>query len=101
MMRLAEKYMENSNEFWSKEDNERLTRMFYEGKGVSEMALELGRSERTVMHQLNVLKLYGYKNSKRTRDDEGICLCTRCQKYAACELRKLADPSRPVPCMQQ
>lgn len=101
MMRLSEQYLENSNGYWTKEENERLSKMFHAGMGVSAMALNLRRSERTVMHQLNVLKLYGFKNCRRQPEDDNSCLCTRCRHYAACELRKQADPSQPMTCVEQ
>ena len=75
-MRNNPKSVENNKRYWSKDEIESLTTMFNRGCGFSDIALELERTERTVMERCNKLKLFGEQNEKHFRMK--TCLCKKC-----------------------
>lgn len=55
MMRFVDLYLENNNGYWTEEEEKKLSSMFHMGTGISQIALELGRTERTVVQKINAL----------------------------------------------
>ena len=69
---------ERSGEYWSKEEKEKMKRMFWNGDGISDIALSLQRSENAVIQQLIVQKMLTPPGAARGRNCMGRNKCPRC-----------------------
>lgn len=86
-LRTGTKPAERSGEYWSKEDIQLLEQRYYEGSGISDIALQFGRSEGAVCQQLTKMGLLTPQGKHRTRKKEADktteypkgCLCHLCQ----------------------
>ena len=83
-MRRNELPRGKKREYWSKEDGEKLKGLFDEGVGLSEIALQIGRTERAVMLKVNKDKLYEAVYAPRQPLDDTGCLCKRCARKEDC-----------------
>lgn len=71
---------ERSGEYWSKDEREEMVRSFRSGVGISEIALQLQRSEIAVVQQLVVMKLLiSPRAGHPRRTKQARCLCEKCQ----------------------
>ena len=73
---------ERSGDYWSDDERDKLKKMFYEGEGITAMAIELQRSEIAIMQQIEKLDLYNHKgNSQRRKKEQiqSVCLCSMCK----------------------
>ena len=97
-MRNRTTKLEREGDFWNEDDNQRLTVMFRDGKGISEMAVRLQRGEPAVYQQIERLDLYGRaerpRRRKKKRKHYG-CLCDTCPldpdtcaRYGRCKAKK-------------
>lgn len=80
-MRNNEGRLERAGDYWSDEDRERLRQMFYEGIGISEIALRLQRTESAVFQQIEKMSLF-CKDKRRPRKDacrNCSCHCPNCE----------------------
>ena len=76
-IRQCPETLERTGEYWSKDDREILRQLYREGRGISEIAVMLQRSEFAVMMQL--ADMGEIRRSKRTRAlKKGKCLCENC-----------------------
>lgn len=48
---------ERSGEYWEEDEKAKLRQMFWKGKGISEMAVDLQRSENAVVQQLLLMRV--------------------------------------------
>lgn len=81
-MRNRTTKLEREGDFWNEDDNQRLTVMFRDGKGISEMAVRLQRGEPAVYQQIERLDLYGRAERPRRRRKKTKhydCLCDICR----------------------
>jgi len=87
-MRRRTTRMEREGDYWTEDDKELLVRLFDAGIGITEMALQLQRTEPAVQQQIEKMDLYQRKeNPKRQRFHKELpgCLCERCScDPAAC-----------------
>ena len=78
-------------DYWTDDEKNRLRILFDSGVGITEIALELGRTEPAVYQQIEKLDLYGRKqNPQRQRNGKKPpeCLCGRCgNDPTSCPLR--------------
>ena len=58
-MRKSAVQLERQGDYWSEEDKENLSKMFFEGVGITEMAVILQRSETAIIQQIEKMNLYG------------------------------------------
>lgn len=65
-------------DFWSDEKRQQLQDMFYDGIGISEMAVFFERSEIAIVNQLNSMKLF--QKMRNTKKAEAKCKCEKCKK---------------------
>ena len=72
---------DRAGDYWTDDEKNRLRILFDSGVGITEIALELGRTEPAVYQQIEKMDLYGRKqkpqrqrNGKKPPD----CLCGRC-----------------------
>ena len=81
-MRARTIKLEREGDYWTDDEREQLARMFYEGKGITAMALCLQRTEPAVVQQIEKLDLYCRKacpvRSKPVAKPSP-CLCNVCQ----------------------
>lgn len=91
-MRQHAKRQEREGDYWSEEEKERLARMFYDGSGITEIAILLQRTEPAVIQQIEKMDLYQRKENPTRRDPSKApgCLCGRCKEDCAFCLR--CDP---------
>ena len=76
-IRQCPETLERTGEYWSKEDRETLRQLYRAGRGISEIAVILQRSEFAIMMQL--ADMGEVRRSKRTRaSKKGQCLCENC-----------------------
>lgn len=73
---------ERHREYWSDDEKDKLKEMFYAGTGITEMALELHRSEMAIVNQLNALSLF--RSCRAPKRQKKECLCPGCSHYAEC-----------------
>lgn len=97
VLRNGMKPAERSGEYWSKEDIQLLERLYcQEGIGISDIALQLKRSEGAVCQQLTKMGLLTPQGKHRTRKKEADdtteypegCLCHLCQVKNRVNCRK-------------
>ena len=81
-----------AGDYWTDDEKNQLRILFDSGVGITEIALELGRTEPAVYQQIEKMDLYGRKqNPQRQRNGKKPpeCLCGRCgNDPALCPLRK-------------
>ena len=68
--------------YWEETEKEKLARMFYSGVGISEIAVELQRTEPAVFQQIEKMDLYQRKENPQRRKyapRQPGCLCRACQ----------------------
>ena len=82
---------DRAGDYLTDDDKNRLRILFDSGVGITEIALELGRTEPAVYQQIEKLDLYGRKqNPQRQRNGKKPpeCLCGRCgNDPTSCPLR--------------
>lgn len=81
-MRNRTKRLEREGDYWTQEEREKLVRMFGNGEGITDIAIQLQRTEPAVFQQIEKLDLYQRKeNPIRHRNDPKppSCLCDACQ----------------------
>lgn len=74
---------QNSRNFWSKEDLGKLCQRFWDGCGISQMAVEMGRTEVAIYQQLlkqGLLQQQCISRPKRPKPEDCDCLCPVCTK---------------------
>ena len=81
-MRKRTTRLEREGDFWTQEEREKLTRLFDSGAGLTDIAIQLQRTEPAVYQQAEKLDLYRRKEKPaRHRNDvlSSSCLCDRCR----------------------
>lgn len=84
-MRKRTTRLEREGDYWSEEEKARLTSMFEDGHGITEISIVLQRTEPAVMQQAEKLDLYGRKERPLRRKSEPkpcACLCDGCKLAA-------------------
>ncbi len=71
---------ERSNEYWKQEERDQLEFLFRNGVGISDIALELQRSENAIVQQIIVKDLFAKKTLRQRTTREPECLCNRCKR---------------------
>lgn len=70
---------ERAGEYWKPAEREELKQRFYQGQGITEIALQLQRSEMAVVQQLMTAGLFTSPGASRTRKGTAPrCLCEKC-----------------------
>ena len=80
-LRSGKVQAQHSGDYWSKEDREKLCQLFWENVGISQIAVEMGRTERAVFNQLDKAGLFNPQSKSRDRqasNSEDQCLCPEC-----------------------
>ena len=74
----------NDNRPWSQEELFLLKQMFFEGKGLSAIAIELGRTELSVMQKALQLDLVAEETRPRRPNCPKDCQCDKCSDALSC-----------------
>lgn len=90
-MRNRTTRLDHEGDYWTQEEREKLARLFDSGAGLTDIAIQLQRTEPAVFQQIEKLDLYQRKeNPTRHRNDSlpPSCLCARCRfDVTACPYR--------------
>lgn len=84
-MRNRTTRLEREGDYWSEDEKEQLKEMFFDGIGITEIAIRLQRTEPAVIQQIEKMDLYGRKSHPiRARkcslsSKAPACLCDDCQ----------------------
>lgn len=82
--------LERRGECWSEEDKGKLSEMFFDNVGITEMAVVLQRSETAIIQQIEKMNLYGrklYPARQKNCTEPSKCLCDTCMAdLALCPL---------------
>lgn len=77
---------ERSGEYWGDEEKEKVVQLYHSGMGISEIALELQRSEMAVIQRLLTENLLTPPGATRRRTPkEPRCLCEDCELRKQCK----------------
>lgn len=77
---------ERSREYWGDDEREKLINLYSSGVGISQIALELQRSEMAVIQRLITEDLLTPPGAARKRSvKEPHCLCEECPIRAKCK----------------
>lgn len=76
--------LEKNRDYWSKEDYEKLNELFDQNYGITEIALNMRRTERAVYQQMLKQGLFEAKN-RRWRERKAKCICHKCPVKNTCE----------------
>ena len=91
-MRHSPASLERRGECWSEDDKRKLSEMFFDNVGITEMAVILQRSETAIMQQIEKQDLYDrklYPTRQRNSPVPSKCLCEVCvADPALCPLHK-------------
>ena len=81
-MRNHTKRLEREGDYWTQAEREKLVRMFGCGEGITEIAIQLQRTEPAVIQQIEKMDLYQRKENpsrSRNNDTPPSCLCNTCR----------------------
>lgn len=95
-MRNRTTRMDREGDYWTDDEKEKLRFIFNSGEGITDIAIQLQRSEPAVMQQIEKMDLYQRKeNPQRRRSGfrEARCLCEACRMDAAACPRSKGDPA--------
>lgn len=70
--------LDRHGDYWTAEEKEVLAQKFYEGEGITAMALEFQRTESAIIQQIEALDLFGRKK-KNSSTKPPRCLCSDCK----------------------
>ena len=97
-LRAGEELPENRNWYWSEEDDALLGKLFFEPKGISEIAVKMGRSEASIVQRCQHKKYLKPQSRFRSKSPNGYrkkCRCSNCScvdcKYCGADGRT-AEP---------
>lgn len=84
-MRMYGEGLDNDGQYWSEKDKKQLEKLFAEGAGITEIALELKRSEPAIVQMLIKGDYFRTEIKSRNRSNRGRrCICGRCNDYEFC-----------------
>ena len=83
-LRSGERPCVRSGQYWSKEEREKLLRDFESGAGISELALELNRTEPAVVQELKNEGAFENQSRHRGRNQPKPSGCPSCCQCPVC-----------------
>ena len=71
--------LDREGDYWTDEEIEELHNMFYDGAGITEIAMTLQRTEPAIFQQINKCDLYRSQSPLRKRSKKSMtCKCSTC-----------------------
>lgn len=90
-MRKRTTRLDREGDYWTQEEREKLARLFDSGVGLTDIAIQLQRTEPAVYQQAEKLDLYQRKEKPARHRNDSLfpsCLCDRCRiDIASCPHR--------------
>jgi hypothetical protein len=83
-MRQRTAQLEREGSYWTENDKNTLKHLFHNNIGITEIALELQRTEVAVMQQIQALNLYEKVRRSSPKSQDG-CLCHKCKNRGNCK----------------
>ena len=84
-MRSGDFDLDNDGHYWSAAEKRLLIDCFNEGMGISEMALQMGRSEPAIVQQLMKERMFEHETqTRKSRGSSRSCKCPQCDEYKTC-----------------
>ncbi len=81
ILAIRESIPEKQSSAWTKDEKRQLAEMFYDGVGITEMAIFFERSEPAIINMLDDMKMYVKKPRKRVEKVNEGCICSECELY--------------------
>ena len=76
--------LEREGMYWTEDEKEHLRQFIWDGLDITEIALNLQRTEMAVLQQAQLMGLYGKVRNCLPREQKGKCLCERCLRKGVC-----------------
>ena len=96
MMRENSGRLEHEGDYWTKEESLRLSDLFFLGKGITEIAILLQRTEPAVMQQIMKQNLYAQRRAKKDKEPSAGSGQHICPYKGRCENCPIARGCTPV-----
>lgn len=74
--------LDRAGDYWTEDEKSQLKLLFETGVGISDIAVQLQRTEPAIMQQVEKMDLYNRKASpmrRKSAPKEPVCLCNNCQ----------------------
>ena len=81
VLALRESIPEKQSSAWTKDEKKQLAEMFYDGVGITEMAIFFERSEPAIINMLDDMKMYVKKQRRRVAGISSACKCPECEYF--------------------
>ena len=76
-MRQRTAQLEREGMYWTEDEKEHLRQSIWDGLDITEIALNLQRTEMAVLQQAQLMGLYGKVRNCLPRKQKGKCLCAQ------------------------
>ena len=98
ILAIRESIPEKQSSAWTKDEKRQLAEMFYDGVGITEMAIFFERSEPAIINMLDDMKMYVKKQRHRVACMSSACKCPECELFTAdrCEGGKYCKKETPA-----
>ena len=98
VLALRESIPEKQSSAWTKDEKKQLAEMFYDGVGITEMAIFFERSEPAIINMLDDMKMYVKKQRRRVAGISSACKCPECELFTTgrCEGGKFCKKETPA-----
>ena len=98
VLALRESIPEKQSSAWTKDEKRQLAEMFYDGVGITEMAIFFERSEPAIINMLDDMKMYVKKQRHRVASMSSACKCPECELFTTgrCEGGKYCKKITPA-----
>lgn len=102
ILAIRESIPEKQSSAWTKDEKRQLAEMFYDGVGITEMAIFFERSEPAIINMLDDMKMYVKKQRHRVANTSSACKCPECELFTTgrCEGGKYCKKKEPLPSKQ-
>lgn len=82
ILAIRESIPEKQSSAWTKDEKRQLAEMFYDGVGITEMAIFFERSEPAIINMLDDMKMYVKKQRHRVVSISSACKCPECEYFS-------------------
>ena len=83
-MRQRTAQLEREGMYWTEDEKEQLRQSIWDDVDITEIALNLQRTEMAVLQQAQLMGLYGKARNCPPRKQKGKCLCEQCLQKGTC-----------------
>ena len=83
-MRQRTAQLEREGMYWTEDEKEQQRQSIWDGLDITEIALNLQRTEMAILQQAQLMGLYGKARKCPSRKQKGKCLCEQCLQKESC-----------------